>query len=122
MTAPQRDGEFKTPFHKWLRQEAGLDAQRYQLSITDNDFWIHKFSSRADRRLLLKPTLELVQLIEVKTFAADMPFAQKDTLEVIDRILRKATVVKDRRRPVKIADGRNGRANCFRSVRWYGLH
>jgi len=59
-------------------------------------------------------------LVEVKSFCRKVPFAQRDTLNVIDGILRKATVVNNKRRSVQIPDTRSPGTNRY--VRWLGVH
>jgi hypothetical protein len=67
--------------------------------------------------------IENIQLIECKAFNASMPFAQRDTLDVVDRMLRKATIDGNgRRRTMKIDDSRPGRPGCHRLMRFYGAH
>lgn len=121
MTITQRNGQHSSPFHEWIRNEPQLDSREFNISIQDNDLWIHRFSRR-NERVTGRPLLEHIQLVEVKTFDADMPYAQRDTLQVIDTILRLSTTYNHRRRPIKIKDAREGRPGCYRSVRWLGVH
>ena len=66
--------------------------------------------------------LEHLMIVEVKEFGASIPFAQNDTLKVIDAILRKATNRGGRRCYIKIPDDRFVGRRCFRHVRWTGTH
>lgn len=122
MTCERRDGNHQTPFLQWIRGSAGLDSHEFNISVIDNDVWVHRFSPRNEQTRLVRSLIEHIQLIETKTFSAEMPFAQRDTLQVVDLILRSVTVRKDRRRPIRIPDTRFGRTGCFRSVRWLGMH
>ena len=120
MTVIRRDGAHQSPFYQWLRETRELDSREYQLSVTDGDAIVHRFSNRNERNGV-RPLIEHMQIVEVKTFYADMPFAQKDTLQVLDLLVRKATVKRDRRYPIRIPDQRSGRVGS-RSVRWFGVH
>ena len=122
MTSPRRDGNHASPFLAWIRECAGLDSQEFQLSVINNDVWIHRFSQRNESTRPIKRLIEHIQLIEEKSFSADMPFAQRDTLQVVDLILRRSSVKANRRWPIRIPDMRFGRAGCFRDVRWLGMH
>jgi hypothetical protein len=120
MTIERRDGKHQSLFLRWIRAVPGLDSKEYQISVTDNDLWIHRFSRRNEKAPAT--LIEHLQLVEVKTFDASMPFAQRDTLQIVDQIIRRASVQNNRRWPIKIADHRIGRSGCHRSVRWLGLH
>jgi hypothetical protein len=118
MTSRQRNGIAQNPFYAWMRAHADLDSNQFQLSAQDNDFWMHRFSIRNEKHRR-KALIEHLQLIELKCFGADMSFAQRDTLNVVDLLLRKAT---DRRRGIEIADRRPRYAGCKRLVKWLGVH
>lgn len=125
MTATRRDGLHQSGFLEWIRSVPGLDSRRYLISVTDSDVWIHRFSNRKETFVpgnIGKPLIEHIQLLEIKTFEADVPFAQRDTLSVIDLMLRKATVYNHKRRPISIPDTRFGRSGCKRHARWLGCH
>jgi hypothetical protein len=123
MTAERRDSLHQSPFLAWLRSVPELDSRDLCISVTDNDCWIHQFAPRQERGPSVKQVVENIQLIETKAFNAVMPFAQRDTLDVVDRILRTKTARGDgKRRPIKIGDSRLGRPGCHRLIRYYGLH
>jgi hypothetical protein len=120
MTIARRDGG-GTPFSNWIRDQCELDSREFNISVQDNDFWVHRFSARKESaRTSIKNVVEHLQLIEVKAFSAGQPFAQKDTFDVIDRLIRRVSVKNGRRYPILIDDSRSyGRK---RSVRWLGVH
>lgn len=121
MTEPRRDGEDASPFSNWIRNCPDLDSKDVKFSVQNNDLWMHRFSERQEsKRVTIAQVYEHLQLVEVKTFNAEMPFAQKDTFDVVDKIIRKASMQNGRRRPISIPDTR--RPGCNRSVRWLGLH
>jgi len=123
MTVRRRDNNHQSPFYEWIRSIPELDSCTYDISVTDNDCWIHQFAPRAERGQNIKQVIENIQLIECKCFGATMPFAQQDTLDVVDRILRKSTAaINGRRRAIRINDSRPGRPGCYRSIRYYGMH
>ena len=120
MTADRRDSA-GTPFGAWLREHPDLDARTNDLSATDCDMWIHKYRLR-DEESKSRAAIDHLMLVEVKCFNANLPYAQSDTLNVVDLLLRHATVQNGRRRPIKIDDRRTGRAGATRQVRWLGAH
>lgn len=123
MTTIRRD-TMDSPFNDWIRKQAQLDSIEYQISVTDSDLWVHRYSERNERRRNdatdVRQVQDHIMLVEVKSFCKKVPFAQRDTLNVIDGILRKATVVGNRRKTVQIPDNRRPGANRY--VRWMGLH
>ena len=60
-------------------------------------------------------------ILETKAFDAGQSFAQRDTFDVVDKILKSASVKNNRRRAIKIADSRRG-PGSVRFVRWLGYH
>lgn len=123
MTIIRRDG-MDSPFNDWIRYQAQLDSGEFQISVTDSDLWVHRYSERNERKRRDSTDVRKVQdhimLIEVKSFCRKVPFSQRDTLNVIDGILRKATVVGNRRKSIQIPDHRNLGTNRY--VRWLGVH
>ena|ERR1700741_4113111 len=120
MTTPRRDN-LDTPYFDWVRKENLLDSTDYRLSVTDNDHWIHQFSKREERHGRLYP-FDSLMLVEVKTFNATVPFAQRDTLEVVGFLLRRASVWNGRRHMVRVKDRRPGRLGSWRDIMCYGKH
>jgi hypothetical protein len=123
MTERRRDGQNKGTWSEWIREHPELDSNVAKLSVQDNDYWVHCFSERNEKhRSTLKARVDHVMLLEVKAFGADQPFAQQDTLDVINQILRLSTVKNDRRRVLRIRDNRRGRVGVIRLERWFGYH
>jgi hypothetical protein len=125
MTVRRRDGR-DTPFSAWVRDHPELESKGNKLSITDSDLWCHRYSLReeADRENAtdIRDAVDNIMLVEIKTFSADQSYAQRDTLTVVDHLLRMACSAKDgKRRPVKIFDGRLENRR-MRSVRCFGVH
>lgn len=120
MTTTRRDGA-GTPFGLWLREHPDLDSRSKDLCAMDVDMAIHKFRYR-DEKNNRHRGIDHLMLVEVKCFLKTPDFAQNDTMQVIDDLLRKATTRNGRRYPIKIRDRRPGRVNAPRSVRWLGFH
>lgn len=123
MTAVRRDS-MDSPFNAWIREQAQLDSVEFKISVTDSDLWVHRYSERNEKRRRdasdVRQLQDHIMLVEVKAFCKKVPFAQRDTLNVIDSILRKATVVNNRRRSIQIPDHRRPGSNRY--VRWMGVH
>lgn len=123
MTTIRRDGG-GSAFGTWLRQQPGLDSREFNLSISDVDFIIHRFSARNEaQRTNVARIVEHLQIIEVKANSATAPFAQWDTFQVLNDMLLQATAgTGGRRRPVKVPDRRYGASAGKRQARWLGVH
>lgn len=120
MTTAARDGK-DTPFGRWIRNHHGLDSVRECLSVQNSDLWVHRYSKRKERnRVLISQVIDHLMDVEVKCFDADQPFAQRDTLSVVDDLLRLCSTKRSARVGIKIRDRRMpGR---IRTVRWLGYH
>ena len=122
MTTPRRDPSTHTPFGAWLQGHPELDLVEYCLSATDFDQWIHRYAPRRERYSDIRQTVEDLMLVEIKCFNAAPQFAQRDTLSVVDLLLRLATTRPDgRRRYVKLRETRPERGP-WRWVRCFGVH
>lgn len=117
MTTERRDGQ-ESPFSAWVRSHPELDSRGNKLSITDSDMWVHRFSERNGKKRQasndVRDLVESIMMIEIKTHLKDVPFAQKDTLSVIDAFIRSNTIVNGRRRHSSlIVNGRRRTARVF---------
>lgn len=125
MTIERRDGR-GTPFGSWLRSDPRLDSVSHLIAATDVDMWIHKYSPRAERRRdeNILDFLDLLMLVEVKTFNAELTYSQRDTLGLVDQYMRKPSVRKDgRRQTIKLNETRIAYLlRSKRPMRWYGIH
>ena len=124
MTVARRDNN-DLPFNDWIRHHPCLNSKDQFLSLTDSDLWVHRYSLRNEKHRRkatdTRQVIDNIMLVEIKTFSKNLPYAQKDTLSVIDGLLRKACVRKDgRRQHVKIHDSR--RVGRKRLVRCFGVH
>lgn len=126
MTISRRDKSLETPFSAWVREHPELESKGNRLSITDSDLWCHRFSLRDERRRGeasdIRDAVDHIMLVEIKTFFGEQRYAQRDTLAVIDALLRKACTLKTgRRKPVFIKDNRL-ESRRQRMVRCFGVH
>jgi hypothetical protein len=119
MTIFRRDGQHATAFHEWIRTVPELDSRMFQISVTDSDIWVHRYSTRNERGPVER-LLDNLMLVELKIFYRSLPFGQRDTLDVVDKLLRKASIHNNRRRLVKIDDARH--PGCHRFVKCFGVH
>ena len=124
MTVIRRDGS-DSPFNAWVREHPELESRGNRLSITDSDLWCHRYSLRNEKQRShdIRDAVDSIMLVEVKTFRREVPYAQRDTLSVIDALLRIASVRKSdgRRKHVVIDDQRLG-SRSKRLVRCFGVH
>ena len=71
----------ETLFGRWIRSNPDLDS-RHGYSVTDQDYWIHKYKTHETRRF------QLLMLVEIKTMGAALSEAQKDTLYQVNQLMR----------------------------------
>jgi hypothetical protein len=117
MTSKRRDGN-ESPFSQWIRAHPGLDSITERLSVTDCDFWIHQYRAHHDK--CGARAVDSIMLVELKTFCADVSYAQRDTFDLVHQLLRKSCVAKDgKRRFVRLRSQRVGER---RVVRCFGVH
>jgi len=117
MTAKRRDGD-ESPFSRWIRAHPDLDSIKERLSVSDCDYWIHQYRAHRDR--VGSRAVDSIMLVELKTWCADVGYAQRDTLHLVHQLLRLSSVRPDgRRRHVRL----NGPiAGERRIVRCFGVH
>ncbi len=124
MTIIRRDS-MDSPFNAWIRAQQGLDSGEFQISVTDSDLWVHRYAKRNERASQgvatdIRKIQDHIMLVEIKAFCRKVPYAQRDTLNVVNELLRLATVTNNKRRAVKIPDRRTPGASRF--VRCFGVH
>jgi len=71
----------ETLFGRWIRSNPDLDS-RHGYSVTDQDYWIHKYKTHETRRF------QLLMLVEIKTMGAELSEAQRDTLYQVNQLMR----------------------------------
>lgn len=113
MTAIRRDGS-ETPFSAWIRRESRLESIQERLSVMDADYWIHQYRAHVDR--IGERKIDSIMCIELKTFSANLRFAQRDTLRLVAATYRKVNYTKDG----KCKTLRLDMGNEIRVVRMYG--
>lgn len=124
MTTKRRDSN-ESPFSEWLRNHPEIESNQKKMSVTDADIWFHRYSERNEKKRKIsadiRDVIDFVMLVELKVNNADMTFAQRDTLSVIDAVLREScSTVSAKRKNLKIPDMR--RYGSERIVRCYGVH
>lgn len=117
MTTSRRDG-LDSPFGQWIRHHPGLDSIQERLSVSDSDYWIHRYRAHTDK--VGERAVDSIMLVELKTYMRDLPPAQRDTLHLVNQLLRRASVGPGGRRRHLTLDGiRHGEK---RRVRCFGVH
>jgi hypothetical protein len=117
MTTEQRDG-LGSPFSRWIRAHPQLDSIKQRLSVTDSDYWIHQYRAHSDR--VGTRAIDQIMLVELKTFSADLPPSQRDTLHLVSQMLRSASMTSNgKRRYMRLSGTKCGER---RIVRCFGVH
>lgn len=71
----------ETLFGRWIRNNAALDS-RSGYSVTDQDYWIHAYKTCGSREF------QCLMLVEIKTMGQPLSPSQKDTLFIVNQLMR----------------------------------
>lgn len=110
----------ETLFSRWIRENEELDAPE-GFCILDADYWVHRFKTYGSREF------QCIMLVEVKTNSKTLTDAQRDTLHLVNQIIRnrRTTPTKERKYeangngPLRV---KSPKAMCIVNVRCYGAH
>lgn len=75
----------ETMFGRWIRNNPELES-RNGYCVVDQDYWIHKFKVYGNRQF------QCIVGVEIKTMGATLSDAQKDTLHLINQLMRNRKV------------------------------
>lgn len=75
----------ETMFGRWIRSNPEL-LSRDGYCVVDQDYWIHKFKEYGNRKF------QCIIGVEIKTMGASLTVAQKDTLHLINQLMRNRKV------------------------------
>lgn len=78
----------ETLFGRWIRNCKDLDS-RLGFSVSDQDYWIHRYKTHTDS--IGTREFQLLMLVEIKTFGAELSDAQTDTLHMANQLMRNRT-------------------------------
>lgn len=109
----------ETLFGRWIRNNPDLDS-RAGYSVSDQDYWVHRFRTELGR------DFQCLMLVEIKTMGAPLTEAQRDTLHLVNQVMRnrRATPTKDLKYqagsgPLKALSLMSGRYVVLRA---WGMH
>lgn len=71
----------ETNFSRWIRANKRLDSGK-GYCVTDQDMWVHRFKTDRGR------SFQLLMCVETKANGADLTMAQRDTLIVVNALMR----------------------------------
>jgi hypothetical protein len=71
----------ETAFGRWIRNNKALDSKD-GYSVIDQDYHIHRYKTYAGR------SFQCWMMVEIKTMARKMTYAQRDTVNLINQITR----------------------------------
>ncbi len=74
------------PFDAWVRTHPDLESIKDGIVITDGDKWIHRCAIRTGG--VADKSVQYLMSVEVKSFARDLKPSQRDTLAIINVLLR----------------------------------
>ena len=77
----------ETMFGRWIRNNAKLDSAR-GICVLDSDYWIHKFKTYDPINGRSSREIQCIMLVEIKTNGCSLTDAQRDTLHIVNQIMR----------------------------------
>ena len=130
MTRRYRGDDEEKPWKAWLRGNRSLDSIQEGLTVTDSDMWVHKYGHRKTRYIGLDRDVQYLMLVEVKANGEGLPGSQRDTLIIVNDLLRTVIWQKHRDAAGRLADGHPQNARTVWSwwnkrkvqVHCYGVH
>lgn len=87
MTTKWRSDESQLGFRGWVRNNPELDSSRNGLYMMDSDLWVHQFRRYEDAELGARD-VQCIMLVEFKEHGRACPAEQKDTMHIINQLLR----------------------------------
>ena len=76
----------ETDFERWFRENPLLDSRSTGLVRFDLDMLLHKYKSLEDGKG--SRWVQMMMFVEVKTFSATPSMAQRDTLSMLNQVMR----------------------------------
>lgn len=71
----------ETMFGRWIRNNPELDsASGY--AVSDQDYWIHAYKTHGSR------DFQCLMLVEIKTMGRELSTTQRDTLHIVNQLMR----------------------------------
>lgn len=71
----------ETAFSQWIRTNPALDSGK-GYCVVDQDMWVHRYKTERGR------DFQLIMCVETKTNGADLTPAQRDTLLIVNQLMR----------------------------------
>lgn len=71
----------ESSFGRWIRNNPNLNSSKGYY-VVDQDYWIHKFKTYGKR------SFQCLMLVEIKTMNSVLSPAQKDTLHLVNQVMR----------------------------------
>lgn len=106
----------ETSFGRWIRNNGKLDSG-LGYSVIDQDYWIHKFKHHNGR------DFQCIMLVEIKTLGMNLTDNQRDTLHMVNQIMRNRRQVKQGFQAGKgIVHVKSLISNKHTLLRAYGMH
>jgi hypothetical protein len=76
----------ENPFSSWIRANPRLDSITCALTVNDIDLLLHKYMTWSDGHR--SRIVQAIMFVEVKTFGATMSPTQRDSLYILNQVLR----------------------------------
>ena len=91
----------ETAFERWVRNNRSLDSVRESIVRFDLDLLLHRYKTPTDGKGTRD--IQCMMFIEIKTFMAKVSDAQRDTLSLLNQVMRnrKPNIHSNPRRQVK---------------------
>lgn len=113
MTRAINNPSLFSDFSKWVNRHPDLDSRTAGVVFTDIDNVVHKYVSHCDG--IGTREIQYMMLLETKTNGADLPLSQKDTLHMMNQLIR-TTPWRDQREDGRFITGH--RQNTRKVYSW----
>jgi len=77
----------ETLFGRWIRNNPELDSSK-GICVIDSDYWVHKFKTYNPLNNRPSREIQCIMLVEIKTNGCDLNPAQRDTLNIVNQLMR----------------------------------
>ena len=100
-----REHTVQSGFHRWIMNNDRLDSRKDGICVTDNDAVILKYKDAFDKCGWAAGQRKVNHLmhVEIKSRGADTTFAQADTLRILDSVMMRTPLRRQRQNETKPA-------------------
>lgn len=88
MTRAYNAADIQAGIMGWFRANPALDSREHGIVLLDSDAWVHRYKTISGN------LYQYLMLVEIKEFGKDLSETQRDTLHIINQLLRNRRNIK----------------------------